>query len=179
MILLALTLLIQFSNPFDRTTPSGVAQVAGLILLIPWLGVLVDGKKAKWSVVPLTAWLAFEELVLGGLCGCALVLMLGWTWVGTAGVVGYCALYLVGLASLLTLFFARWFPEWLFPIRGRWLHRGLAGLALGLLFLTGPGPWALVGAWMWLGVLAGLVVTACCAFYLWSAAVYVGGSADR
>jgi hypothetical protein len=130
-----------------------------LIPLYPVVPYLVVLLLATWWAqtrsgdAPLARWLAVEELVIGGAIwalagagpGAWKVLYLaaaeaarGWTAV----------VYLVGLTALALAGLRVPLPEWLFPVRGRWLRALLATLAVGGLLAAGPWWWLATMSWL-------------------------------
>ena len=91
------------------------------------------------------------------------------------------ALYVVGSIALLLSWRRLPLPEWLFPMRGRWLRRLLAGT--GLIALLAAGPWwflvyklaveAVGGA---MGAYVALLVAVDIALYLWAVWFWLDGS---
>ena len=101
---------------------------------------------------------ALQELRIGSGCWVLLVLLYGvitpeGRWypllLGVPLVTG------VSLATISHLRKHKPLPEWLFPLKGRWLHGFLLAAALGGLLLAGPWFWACVGA-VWMGASIGL-----------------------
>jgi hypothetical protein len=94
------------------------------------------------------------------------------------------ALYGVGSIALLLSWRRIPLPEWLFPMRGRWLRRLLAGAAL--ISLLAAGPWWFVVYKLAVEAAGGtmrpyvpLLVAVDIALYLWTVWVWLDGSSSR
>jgi hypothetical protein len=159
----------------SQVPPQLVLIPVGLLLLLPVVPLIRRRAEPREALLRWLGGFALEELVVGSLSYAEIThsaplefaasllgsggsnSLAGWGW----------GLYVASVGALV-LVMARALPDWLFPVRGAWLRRMIAVLAVAVLFVSGPWlflAWVAWRAFLPLTIVLGLDY----AFYLWAA----------
>jgi hypothetical protein len=159
----------------SQVAPQLVLVPVGLLLLLPIVPLLRRRAERREVLLRWLGGFALEELVIGSLSYAEIThsaplefaaSLLGWDGSYPLAAWGW-GLYVASLAALV-LVMVRALPDWLFPVRGAWLRRMIAVLAVAVLFVSGPWLFLAWVAWRVFVPLA-VLIAADYAFYLWAA----------